>query len=139
MDIGAVFNMPPKDHTTVKAGAFKPVERELVFDIDLTDYDEVRTCCSKANICGRCWGFMTMAIKVMDKGLRDDFGFKDLLWIYSGRRGVHCWVCDDDARSLSNEARTAVAHYFGSGLIGSDKQTGSKVCRRRTFSLRPTS
>ena len=48
----------------------------------------------------------------MDTGLRSDFGFKDIAWFYSGRRGVHCWVCDDEARKLSNEARSAVAGYF---------------------------
>jgi DNA primase small subunit len=63
MDIGAVFTLPPRDHATVKQGAFKPVERELVFDIDLTDYDDVRTCCSGANICPKCWGYMAMAMK----------------------------------------------------------------------------
>jgi DNA primase small subunit len=112
IDIGAVFTGCPKDHNTIKPELFTTKERELVFDIDMTDYDDIRTCCTGANICHRCWPYMTMAIKVVDRALRDDFGFRHILWIYSGRRGVHCWVCDPAARELSNEARTAVVDYL---------------------------
>jgi DNA primase small subunit len=124
IDIGAIFSHPPKDHHTIQSsnsnsasggtGAkFQPQQRELVFDIDLTDYDEVRKCgCAEANICNICWKMMGMAVKVMDEGLREDFGFRNICWFYSGRRGVHCWVCDESARTLSDAGRSAVASYF---------------------------
>lgn len=41
-----------------------PVERELVFDIDLTDYDDVRTCGKEGHICGACWPLMAVAVEV---------------------------------------------------------------------------
>jgi DNA primase small subunit len=112
IDIGAVFSHPPKDHKAIPTG-FVTEQRELVFDVDLTDYDDIRQCgCSGAKICNKCWQMMTMAVKVMEQGLREDFGFKHIAWIYSGRRGVHAWICDEEARTLSNEARSAVASYF---------------------------
>ncbi|KAJ1931250.1 p48 polypeptide of DNA primase, partial [Linderina macrospora] len=39
-EIGAVFTAQPKHAKSLQPGVFKPVEKELVFDIDMTDYDE---------------------------------------------------------------------------------------------------
>ncbi|XP_020108533.1 DNA primase small subunit [Ananas comosus] len=115
IDIGPVYSVDPaKRHAYAQGGnnVFAPVERELVFDIDMSDYDDVRYCCSGADVCLECWPLMTIAIKVIDTALRDDFGFNHILWVYSGRRGVHCWVCDSKARRLNNEHRAAVTDYF---------------------------
>mmetsp|Transcript_123052 Transcript_123052/g.195059 ORF Transcript_123052/g.195059 Transcript_123052/m.195059 type:complete len:453 (-) Transcript_123052:158-1516(-) len=112
MEIGAVYTHPPKNHHTVIKDAYKPVERELVFDIDMDDYDDIRTCCEGAKICSKCWTFMKAAIKILDKALREDFGFKHFVFVYSGRRGVHCWVCDKTARRLPNDQRSAIADYL---------------------------
>ena len=52
------------------------LSRELVFDIDLTDYDEVRTCCQEAKVCEKCWKFMVIACEIIDKCLKGKY-----LWI----------------------------------------------------------
>lgn len=112
IDIGAIYNLPPKNRQSISSQKFKPEERELVFDIDLTDYDDVRSCCKEAEICSECWSYINTALKILRNGLDDIFGFKDIFYIFSGRRGIHIWVCDERARLLSDEQRASVAEFF---------------------------
>lgn len=114
LDIGAVYNFPPKEKGAI-ATPLVPQEKELVFDIDMTDYDDVignLAGGSEVEVCDRNWRYMATAVQVMDAALREDFGFSQIMWVYSGRRGIHCWVSDHRARRLSNEQRVAIADYL---------------------------
>ena len=130
----------PRDRKTLAAGALQPQRRELVFDIDMTDYDEIRTCCTDKKICKRCWGFIAAAVKVLDHGLRgklkdiyvssdelmsETFGYKHLLWVYSGRRGIHCWISDQAALDLNDDQRKNLVTFLE--VIKGGKEQNKKV------------
>lgn len=111
-EIGAVYSVNPNQRKVLPKNAMKPVGKELVFDIDLTDYDPVRTCCSGTDICTKCWKFIQVATKIIDVALKQDFGFKNLVWVFSGRRGAHCWISDSRARSLDETIRKSIVEYL---------------------------
>uniref|UniRef100_A0A0N4ZNX9 DNA primase n=1 Tax=Parastrongyloides trichosuri TaxID=131310 RepID=A0A0N4ZNX9_PARTI len=110
LDLGAIFNWPPKQHKF--HSDYTPVEREFIIDIDLTDYDDSRTCCKQANICDKCFKFATIGIRILDNLLKEHFGFQHILFLFSGRRGIHCWVADEVARKMNNVVRGSVVGYI---------------------------
>lgn len=99
----------------------------------MTDYDPIRTCCSGAAICNRCWKFISAAVEVLHEALTLQFGFRRLLWVYSGRRGIHCWVSDKEAMGLTDEQRKAITKYLT--VITGGKDVHKKVDVR--FGLKP--
>lgn len=115
----------PRDKKTVRPAEFYPVQRELVFDIDMTDYDPIRTCCSEADICKRCWAFISAAVRILDAAIREKFGYSKLVWVYSGRRGIHLWISDKEAMELTDEQRKALVGWLT--VIPGGKDSNKKL------------
>lgn len=112
---------------------FKLVVKEFCFDIDLMDYDDVWMCCDKVNICGKCWWFIIMVIKVLGVVLKEDFGYEYVMWVYSGRRGVYVWVCDCKVRGLDDYKRKVIGNYFL--VVKGGEKMGKRVNVRRFLYL----
>lgn len=109
LDIGPIYTSDMSQRKTQPD--FAPCERELVFDIDAGDYDRIRTCCAGADMCDKCWRFMELAVPLLILFCRVH-GFSNYFFAFSGRRGLHCWICDARARKLSKEARKSIVDAF---------------------------
>ncbi|MHA1947819.1 MAG: DNA primase catalytic subunit PriS [Candidatus Hodarchaeales archaeon] len=121
--IGAVYDEPPTRETPIHKLQWKG--HELVFDIDLTDYDAVRKyvcdCIGAGQVCTRCWQLINVSIIIIDETLRRDFGINEIVWLFSGRRGVHAWVLDAVGFNLDREQRQSIIDYLS--VIRGDDET----------------
>ena len=87
---------------------------ELVFDIDIDQYDEVRACgCSGKNeMCDICWGLIQDTAYYIIDVLQEDFGARDVEILFSGRRGIHVWFLDEKFFYLTNDQRQGILEHL---------------------------
>ncbi|MHA2357775.1 MAG: DNA primase small subunit domain-containing protein [Candidatus Heimdallarchaeaceae archaeon] len=109
--VGAVYNTPPSRESPIQKIRWN--YREFIFDIDIDEYDLVRTCgCLGDQYCKECWSLVQDAAIFIDKTMKDDFGFKEVIWFFSGRRGVHGWVMDKVTQDFDQAQRVAILNYL---------------------------
>lgn len=118
------------------------VKKELVFDFDASDMDKIveqpdriRPCQCIKTTCDFCWYIVGSAAIVIQYFLVEEFGYKNILWVFSGNRGIHCWVNDQDALILDTEARESIIN--GMSKINTDEDiirmltSNSKIIQER--------
>ncbi len=108
----------------------------LVLDLDLKDYNDIRPCTCKTStgrtcftcvttaedcicewknllsICPVCWLFAKSAMLVIDFILRNLWGFTDFYFVFSGKKGIHCWILDPYTEEYTEEERTRFIQSF---------------------------
>ena len=114
--IGPVYNERVVRSAAQEHAHSWPERRELVFDLDLTDYDfltlETPEGDVDADACDKAWCVCAVGIFVLQWLLKRAFGFQEFVVVYSGRRGVHLYVCDDTAMDLTDDMRAAITDFF---------------------------
>lgn len=131
IDIGGIYNIEPRNFAEHKNEVeLICEEKELIFDIDISDYDEVRKCCQKKDVCSKCWKYLISGAKILERILSEDFGFKKIFFDFSGRRGIHCWVCDKRACVLDNNGRKAIGKYISYERLNNINNKVNKKIKR---------
>lgn len=82
-------------------------------------------------MCELCWGWMSCAARALAFILQDDFGFRYMMPVFSGRRGIHLWVCDKRARKLADDERMAIVGYMTVQQGGNKTNVTSDVVNGR--------
>jgi hypothetical protein len=113
---GAIYKTPPvKDHPA------EFLKKELIFDVDLHDYNTIdaqgryfRSCCGNDDkkACAYCWQWALYAAQFLQVALTKIYGFKNIRFAFSGRRGFHCFVADEWAMTLTEEQRRTFLSLF---------------------------
>ncbi len=108
---GAVYDQPLSPSLRIQDAEW--VGHELVFDLDINEYDLVRVCgCKGREYCQQCWGLIQEAAEIMDETLKEDFGYEKRIWVFTGGRGLHCWIRDEKAFYYTPRQRDAVVSYM---------------------------
>ncbi|MFW9928237.1 MAG: DNA primase catalytic subunit PriS [Candidatus Thorarchaeota archaeon] len=114
--VGAIYSEGPDNFQKRSIHDVEWIRKELVFDLDLNEYDDVRPCScrGKYQICDKCWELVKTAANWINETMIEDFGVSkdNINWVFSGRRGVHAWITEFEMMELDNEQRTAIIDYL---------------------------
>lgn len=106
IDVGAML----AEHARVYKGTGKKrewVALEIRFDIDANDQEYYRGCCrALPKMCAQCAPLLRLGAQCLTRFVQIALKMKHLLWVFSGKKGVHGWVCDNDA-IFANETKRA--------------------------------
>jgi DNA primase catalytic subunit len=95
-------------------------QKELVFDVDITDFKRYCPCGTEKRVCSLCWLHIEGAVFVLRYILIHVFGLSEahFLWVYSGLKGFHCLVNDRVLRQFNEVARANMIQLLD--LVGQE-------------------
>lgn len=135
--VGATLHLGPAYSDAAhraRTPGVKAVGKQLPFDLDLTDIAFLNVPKSDQDSNDRFVRLIFGQVYVLRAILKEVFGFEHFLPVYSGRRGVHLWVLDKRAHTLTNDARSAICQMINPPL----KKHDSRLFYRQAIESHPS-
>ncbi len=101
IDIGAVFHVPLHKafmsaiNSQIGTDVVLPKYKEFVLDVDMEPPIN--------------WSSVAKTVRIIDHLLRREYGFSNFIFVFSGKKGIHCWILDQRAIELDEESRKLIA------------------------------
>jgi len=80
----------------------------IMIDIDMNDFDRkgICLCLDKKVVCNTCFTLLGKCTRdVIHYWVEQVFGMSDIIDVYSGKRGLHLWICCDRAMNMTKVER----------------------------------
>lgn len=89
-------------------------KKELVFDLDITDFERYCSCRGIKRLCPICWIQMQGASLILEHILQYTMGYRkeNRMWIFSGGKGLHCFINAEMAMKLGDDERKQLYKRF---------------------------
>lgn len=81
----------------------KEERRELVIDVDKTDYPFLNCCGKDDKLCSKCFSVIKLALLISKYYFKYVLAYTNVRFFFSGKKGFHCWIFDKEVTSLSSE------------------------------------
>jgi len=84
---------------------------------NFTQFNEKGVCeCKWENfsnkLCQSCWNFAQLYVVILDYCLRNLWGFRNFEFVFSGGKGFHCWILDQQAKKFTMSERKEFVDSF---------------------------
>lgn len=105
-----------RDMCTDVATGYGPI----VLDFDMNDYDRegICGCLKQKKVCNKCFRILGQStLDIVHFLLEQVFGFTDIFDVFSGKRGIHIWICCDRAVEMTKDERQTFIDRLCSPLL----------------------
>ena len=127
LEIHAGCVYPSRNRSLERQNEYMNKFAPVVFDVDMEDLlqaGSVRNCdCEPRTVCNECWQLIMTPCMIDLHDFLASMGFESLLFVFSGRRGFHCYIMDHCVWSWTSDQRRGLVMRLPKALQVDERVT----------------